>query len=122
MKSMLAILCVFGAVAACWLAVMEGVLQHPAFSQRMLIAVSIGAQSVLTLIVVSGTSNRLWRIASGAGALWLLVMGSLAVVKNATGHDFEGFALVIGVALVAQALLTFWMTLRGASPAASALQ
>jgi hypothetical protein len=109
----LGVLCLFNVAAGCWLGVMEAVLRHPAFEQRMVIAGLIAGQSVLTLLVISGSANRVSRTVAGAGAGGLFVLGSLAVLKNINGRDFEGFAVVIGLALVAQALLTFWATYLG---------
>jgi hypothetical protein len=117
MKATLGVLCLFSVAAGCWLAVMEAVLRHPAFEQRMAIAGLMAGQSVLTLLVISGSANRVSRTVSGAGACGLFVLGGLAILKNINGRDFEGFAVVIGAALVAQALLTFWTTFLGSRTA-----
>ena len=115
MKAALAAVCVCTAAAGCWLGVMEMVLRHPGFPQRIVIAALIAVQSVLTLIVISGSSHRLWRTLIATGACGFLTLGSLAIMRNVTGPHFEGFAVVIGLALIVQALLTLWDVFRGAS-------
>jgi hypothetical protein len=117
MTPALACLCVFSLAAGCWLALMESILRHPAFLQRIALAAVIVGQSALTLGVISGSSGRLSRLVISAGACMLLAMGALAVSKNVTGHHFEGFALIIGLALVVQAILTVSMVVRGARTA-----
>ena len=119
MKTALSTMCLFTAAAGCWLGVMELVLRHPGFPQRFVIAALIVVQSVLTLVVIS-SSHRLWRTLIGAGACGFLTLGSVAIVNNVTGQHFESFAVIIGLALIVQALLTLWTTVRGVSVVPSA--
>ncbi len=106
MRTVLAVVCVFTAAAASWLAVMEGVLRHPGFPQRILVSAAIVAQGVLTLWFSSGASSRAGRTAALAGACGVLLLGASAVIGNITGAHFEGYAVVIGAALVVQGVLT----------------
>src|SRR5262245_55434606 len=108
MKTALASICLFTVAAACWLGVMEVVLHHPGFAQRIVVAGLIASQSLLTLFVVGRSAGRAGRVAASAGALGILALGFMAVVRNVTGSHFEGFAVVIGAALVLQAVLTWW--------------
>ena len=112
MKAVLSTMCLFTAAAGCWLGVMELVLRHPGFPQRIVIAALIVVQSVLTLVVIR-SSHRLWRTLMSAGACGCLTLGALAIVRSVTGPHFEGFAVIIGLALIVQALLTLWTTVRG---------
>jgi hypothetical protein len=111
MKTCLALFCVFTVLAGVWLGVMEFVLRHEGFERRILTAVLIVLQSGVTLIVVSGWLGRAGRIAAGLGACFLLAAGVQAFVHDLTSIHFEGYLLIIGAALIVQALLTVWLTL-----------
>jgi hypothetical protein len=117
MTPMLVCLSLFSLAAGCWLALMESILRHPAFPQRIAIAALIVGQSALTLIAIAGSPRRVTRYIVGAGACALFAMGALAVLKNVRGPGFEGFALIIGLALIVQAILTLSVMLRGSRPA-----
>jgi hypothetical protein len=113
MRIVIAALCVFTAAAASWLVVMETMLRHPGFEQRIVVASLIALQSLLTLAVTRGLFGYNLRIAAGIGAAALFLVGLQAMRATLTGPHFEGFALVIGAALVLQGTMTLWMMLRG---------
>lgn len=120
LKTALAAIAVFTAAASCWLFVMYFVLRHPGYQAGASIAAIFVAQSLLTLVLVaSGTpahaAGRLDGLPAVHAGLRLVVLvgacgiawaGYSAVSATLTGDHFEGFALVIGVALVAQGLMT----------------
>jgi hypothetical protein len=120
MKTILAAIAVFTAAASAWLFVMYLVLQHPGYQARASFAVIFFAQSVLTLILVAsdapaGPSDRpdgLRVVHSGlilvvlAGACGIAWAGYSAALSTLSGPHFEGFALVIGLALALQGVLT----------------
>ena len=121
LKTALAAIAVFTAAASCWLFVMYFVLQHPGYQARASLAAIFVAQSVLTLILVassapagpSGRTEGLHAVQLGlrvvvlAGACGIAWAGYSAVSSTLSGPHFEGFALVIGAALVLQGALTF---------------
>lgn len=90
---------------ACWLAVMEMVLRHPGFVERMGIALAIAAICAATILVrmlpVGYRSERwLW-----PGAAVLIGLGGQAFVRNAQAAHFEGFVFVLSLIVVLQGLL-----------------
>lgn len=89
----------FCAAAGLWLAAMEAVQRHAGFEGRLALAVLIAAHSIATALL----PGRKFLILS-AGAV--LTVGVSAIRNTLTGNHFEGYALVIGVACVAQAILT----------------
>ena len=120
MKTLLAAIAVFTAAASGWLFVMYFVLQHPGYQGRASLAAIFVAQSILTLILIasgapaSGSEStdgrravhvglRLVVLAGACGFIWA---GYSAASSTLSGPHFEGFALVIGSALVVQGLLT----------------
>ena len=65
------------------------------------------AQSLLALAVVNHwLSGAAWRVLAAAGAAGIVWAGSRATANTLNGQHFEGFALIIGAALVLQGLLT----------------
>ena len=115
MRTLVGALCVFTAAAAAWLVVMETVLHHPAYAQRIVIDTLIGIQSVATLSMIGRVRGRAARTAAGVGAAALFLIGLQAVRSNLTGTHFEGFAVVIGAALVIQGAITLWLMTRAAT-------
>ena len=120
MKSILAAVAVFTAVASCWLFVMYLVLKHPGYQAQASIAVLFVLQSVLTLILIAtgdpapASAGREGpqavrtglRLIVLAGAIAVALAGGSAVYSTLSGPHFEGFALLIGTGLVLQGLLT----------------
>jgi hypothetical protein len=120
LKTALAAIAVFTAAASCWLFVMYLVLRHPGYQAGASMAAIFVAQSVLTLVLVASdgparssgrpagpqaVQNGL-RLVVLAGACGIAWAGYSAVSSTLSGPHFEGFALVIGAALVMQGLLT----------------
>jgi hypothetical protein len=105
MKKTLMPLSVFTFACACWLGVMEMVLRHPGFGTRVGVAALIALISlatVLTRMAGPGASGERWL---WVGAVVLIGIGGQAFVRNARAAHFEGFVVVISVALVVQGLL-----------------
>jgi hypothetical protein len=108
MKKALLPLSMFTFACACWLGVMEMMLRHPGYGTRVGVAVLIALISMATVLVrmadvgVGARGERwLW-----VGAVLLIGIGGQAFVRNARAAHFEGFVLVISVALIVQGLLT----------------
>jgi hypothetical protein len=83
------------------------VLRHPAFERGFGMSVLFVLQSLLALAVVNGVlSAWAWRLTALAGAAGIIWAGGAALANTLTGPHFEGFALVIGTALIGQGLVT----------------
>ena len=105
MKKTLLPLSMFTFACACWLGVMEMVLRNPGFGLRVGVAALIALISMATVLVRmadSGARSERWL---WVGAVALIGIGGQAFVRNARATHFEGFVLVISVALVTQGLL-----------------
>ncbi|HET9833365.1 MAG TPA: hypothetical protein VFP91_16700 [Vicinamibacterales bacterium] len=64
-------------------------------------------QSLLALAVLNKVLSRVpWRLLALAGAVGIVWAGVVAIMNTLRGPHFEGFALVIGAALILQGLLT----------------
>ncbi len=113
MKTILVGLSCFTAAASCWLVVMYVLLQHPGFQWRAAMAALFVIQSALTVASLAGWVDGGWvRVLLLGGAAAVLLAGGSAVQATLTGDHFEGFALVIGLALAVQGALTLVAFLR----------
>ena|SRR5215831_1954125 len=109
MRTFLNAVCWFCVAACAWLGVMHLILHRPGFEGRFGLAILFVLQSLLTLGVINGLLQRLpWRILTLAGAVGIVWSGGVAVTNTLRGSHFEGFALIIGMSLLLQGLLTFW--------------
>lgn len=107
MRLTLNVLCAFTLLAASWLAVMFVVLHRPGYERGVSMSLLFIIQSLLTLAITTGLASALWwRILAVAGAAGIVWAGGAAVSNTVTGPHFEGYALIIGVALILQGLLT----------------
>jgi hypothetical protein len=110
MKKTLLPLLMFTFACACWLGVMEIVLRHPGYGTRVGVAALIALIALISMATVlvrmtdAGAGLRLERWLR-VGAVVLIGIGGQAFVRNARAAHFEGFVLVISVALVVQGLL-----------------
>jgi hypothetical protein len=107
MRIALNVVCGFTLLASSWLAVMFVVLHRPGYERGVSLALIFIIQSLLTLaLTTSLLSARWWRMLAIAGAAGIVWAGGAAVSNTLAGPHFEGYALIIGVALVMQGLLT----------------
>jgi hypothetical protein len=105
MAKMLLPLSSFTLACACWLAIMEAVLQHQGYVERIGVALTIALICVATILVRTlhvGFRGERWL---WLGAAVLVGVGGEAFVRNARAAHFEGFVLVISLALVLQGAL-----------------
>jgi hypothetical protein len=124
-KTALLAISFFTCACACWLGVMEVVLRHPGYGTRVGVAALIALISMATVLVrltnLGARGERwLW-----VGAVVLIGIGGLAFVRDARAAHFEGFVLVISVALVGQGwlMLVSGMGRKGpSSPSRSTMQ
>jgi hypothetical protein len=95
----------FTLASTLWLAVMEIILRHPGFATRTTTALCMALICLATLLVRPlhlGTraERLLW-----LGAVALIGVGVNAVAHLARATHFEGFVLIISVALILQGVL-----------------
>ena len=112
-----------------WLLLMTVVLHHPDYGRQAVVVTTFMAQSALTVMLLSPLappSATAWLravVLTGAAGIfyagWSIVATQLSRggfdPGQASGRHFEGYALVLGVALVVQATLTA-VTLLAARP------
>jgi len=106
------------ALAGIWLAVMENILKHAGYGARTAVAASIVAEALGTLVFLMLEGRFVPRLIILAGAAALGALGISAVTRNFTRQHFEGFVLIVGCLLIAQAVMTFAVVLRGHHPKA----
>jgi hypothetical protein len=101
---LLALFCVFTGLAGGWLGVMGLLLGHHGRGQP--IAAAIVAQALLTLAALHFDGNRVLRVLSMLGSVAMLWLGGSALRAALYGADFEGYVLLIALALIVQSVLT----------------
>lgn len=106
MKHVLTFLCFFTIAAAIWLIVMESVLKHHGYAGRSVIDACIVVQSAATLLSVVFTGRSAFRITVMVGAVAMALLGTSAILTTLRADHFEGFVIIIGLALIAQCGLT----------------
>ena len=106
MRAALTFLCLFTAAAGVLLAVMEIVMKHVGYGQRMAIAVCIVTQAVATLLLLVTDVRRTFRALVFVGAAGVGLLGVSAIWRILDSRHFEGFVFLIGSALIAQGCLT----------------
>lgn len=108
MRQLLRAVCILSVIAGAWLAVMELVLRRGTYLNGLLVALCIVAQAAVTLLLVRpGRVRASLRLLVVLGAAAVGFLGFSAVLRILHAPHFEGYVLVIGSALVLQALLTF---------------
>ena len=112
MKQVSIAMCLFVAASCGWLALMENLLKHAGYTGRTALDICLSAQAV-------GTSLCLLLNVPGVVRLLVLVcamiaagFGGFAVISVLRAQHFEGYILVIGVALVLEGLFALATFLR----------
>ena len=117
MRAMLSVLCGLTIAASCWLGAMFVVLHRAGYQRGVAISALLLLQSLLTLGVAAKILASEWaRTAAILGAASIVWLGGAAINRNLSGPHFEGYAVVVGAALVVQGLLTIGLFASG-SPA-----
>ena len=119
MRTILAAVCAFTLLATGYLSLSVLILHPPRVNYAMwfLMAALFAGQGVLTLATLAG-------VARGASIRWLLLAGGVAIIlvgaswvrDTVSGPHFEGYALVLGSALVVQGALTLGAFIRPTEP------
>ncbi len=110
----LAALASLGVVLTCgWFATMELVLRHPEYPWRSLVAAAIVVEGALTFAALEDlipAAPLRWPLAAGAAVTgllgWWVVAEDLARPGLPARPHFEGYLLIIGLALIAYGVLT----------------
>ena len=109
MRTALAIVCSFTLLAVTYLSLSLLVLRPPRadYQAWFLRAALFAAVGGLTLAALAGAvSGGRWRWGLVTGAVAIIWVGAEAVRATLTGPHFEGYALLLGGALVVQGALT----------------
>ncbi len=101
----LATLCMFTALCGFWLCAMDFRLRHPGYLVQAAIAASIVLQASLTLIAIL-CNAPVTKILAGLGTIGLLILAAKALLGVAHSPHFEGYIVLVAVALVLQSILT----------------
>lgn len=107
-------LCLFTALCGAWLGAMDLRLRHPGYVGQVGIAITIVLQALLTLwmLVIPTRVIRVLAMAGSCAIVWLAFKAF-----NGVMHDshFEGYIVLIAIALTIQSVLT-WIALRRQRP------
>ena len=102
----LRLLCVFTALAGCYLGMMDLLLRHPGYESQIGIAGTIVFQGLLTLAALEVPRFSALRVGAMVGCAALLWLAGTALKAMFGGAEFEGYVLLIALALIVQAVLT----------------
>jgi hypothetical protein len=105
MRKVLLTASIFTFAGCCWLAAMECVLRHCGYLLRSGLDISIAsvplaAAGALLLHVSLRVERCLW-----TGAIALIAVATQALIQNARSAHFEGFVLLISLALILEGTL-----------------
>jgi hypothetical protein len=102
----LRLLCFCTTLAGCWLGMMDLLLRHQGYGSQLLIAATIVSQALLTLAALRFHRRGGLRAVAMVGSLTLLWLSGSAVKATYGRAHFEGYVLLIALALIVQAVLT----------------
>jgi hypothetical protein len=103
---------VFTLAAGVWLASMENILKHAGYRERTAIAACIAIQGLATLLLLLLDGRLIFRALVLIGAVGVTILGATAIKRMLDAPHFEGFVLIIGIALIVQGGLTLTVVLR----------
>jgi hypothetical protein len=102
----LRLVCFCTALAGGWLGVMDLLLRHAGYGSQMMIAGTIVAQALLTLAALRFDRSGGLRAVTLLGSVVVLWIAGRALKATLGGPHFEGFVLLIALALIVQGVLT----------------
>ena len=106
MKLALTSMSIFTAAAGAWLAFMEQILKHSGYGGRTVVGVCIAIEGIATVLLLMFDGRPVYRNLILAAAIAVGSGGASAVWRILGAPHFEGFVLIIGSALILQAVLT----------------
>ncbi|HEY1215966.1 MAG TPA: hypothetical protein VGE93_20245, partial [Bryobacteraceae bacterium] len=102
----LVLICLFAIAAGIWLGTMEHILRHDGYLARSVIAACIAVQGLATLLYLLLHGRSVFRRVVITGAVGIILLGGSAILRISRAQHFEGFVLLIGLALLLQGALT----------------
>jgi hypothetical protein len=105
-KAALAWISAFATIAGFWLVLMERILKHGGYTERTAAAAYIAIQGVATLFLLISDDRPILRALVVTGAVGVGLLGAAAVLRTFYGFHFEGFVVLIGLAVTLQSMLT----------------
>ena len=120
LKTALAAICLLTLSATLYLSVSLLILQPPRanYQQWALMAGVVVVQGALTLVAMRAGSPRRFRYAAAAGGAAIAALGASSVYRTVSGSHFEGYALILDLALIVQGLLALAAFVPGRNVAA----
>ncbi len=109
LRSLLVSLCSFTALSGLWLGAMGLRLRHPGYVEGEVISGIIVSQALLTMAALWLRRIPILLDLSAVGCLALFWLASKALKGIINGSNFEGYILLIALALVVQAICTLAM-------------
>lgn len=113
LRHFLLLVCSFTALSGLWLGVMGIRLRHPGYVEGEIIAGIIVSQALLTMAALWLRRIPILLNLSAIGCLPLFWLSGKALKGIIDGSNFEGYILLIALALVVQALSTLAMLIAG---------
>jgi hypothetical protein len=102
----LRLVCLCTALAGGWLGMMDLLLRHPGYGSQIAIAATIESQALLTLAALRFHRSGSLRTVALVGTLIVLWIACHALKAVFGGAHFEGYVLLIALALIVQGILT----------------
>ena len=117
MKRILLFLCFFTLAAITWLSVMEIILHHPGSVLRICIEGLLALQSLSTILFLIFRGKQRARGLLMTGGFLITLFGISAAISILRPAHFEGYILLIGLALILQGVVTIitLVSVRGAN-------
>jgi ABC-type polysaccharide/polyol phosphate export permease len=100
-------ICIFTGTASMWLAGMDLLVRHAGYVERVWMAAFFVAQSLTTIMAFAATVRPALRALALPGSVVIACMGVRVVFLAGRDRDVEGYVLLIGLALILQAVLVF---------------
>lgn len=122
MRKALLLASAFSLACGYWLAIMERLLHHPGYLARAGMDASISSVPLVTILIVllhAGIRVERWFRLFG---IPLIAIALMALVSDARSQHFEGFVLVVGVALTIQGTLMLLALGRNPAPRLGAVE
>ena len=113
LRPLLLSLCTFTALAGLWLGAMGLRLRHPGYVEGEVISGIIVGQALLTIAALQFRRIPILLHLSAVGCLALLWLAGKALKGIIDGSNFEGYILLIALALAVQAVFTLAMLVAG---------
>jgi hypothetical protein len=102
----LCLVCLCTALSGAWLGIMNLRLRHPGYGTQVLIAATIVTQALLTLAALRFHRSMGLRALAMGGSFTVLWIAYCALKATLNATHFEGYILLIALALAVQTFLT----------------